>query len=487
MSNEVLLTDARDPVSIRQVTTGLRLLAFLTFLLIAFKIASYGYLPPGDARRHAALAVSGKAYTDVLILRPEYKFDHSPGWDALLSYLHGHAGFTEDALCMFSIVVLSFFLTIAPLPWLRCPEAWLMTFMAFALAVPGTMGRFVQGRPYEISEAILICLLMTWVKVRPASWLKIVLSALGFALSTWMHGAWYLWGVLPLAFVLAGRWRDAISLALCWISGALLGASLTGHPLEFLGQAVAIARLIAGEHAMTTSLVQEFQPSLGDYTIIMIMAVMFVWRRKRVQDVIHSPVLWMAVLGWMLGLAVLRYWLDWGIPAAMVWLALEFDEVLVQTWSNLCRQRLLVSGVVALSVYLATTSDGGGRWTENLRQTFLDGSDPEIKTWMPGEGGIFYHADMVFFYDTFYKNPHGDWRYILGFEPALMPPDDLKVYRSIQQNNFSWQEYKPWVDKMRPEDRLEITGGTRPIMPPLEFLKVGNMWIGRLPRIPRAK
>ena len=62
---------------------------------------------------------------------------------------------------------------------------------------------------------------------------------------------------------------------------------------------------------------------------------------------------------------------------------------------------------------------------------------PELKGWMPEKGGIFYGADMTFFYNTFYKNPDGDWRYIVGFEPACVndapvwvPPACTKALRS---------------------------------------------------------
>ncbi len=41
---------------------------------------------------------------------------------------------------------------------------------------------------------------------------------------------------------------------------------------------------------------------------------------------------------------------------------------------------------------------------------------------------------------------------ILGLEPALMPPDDLKIYRDIQLSDGAVKTYEPWVAKMRPAD-----------------------------------
>ena len=85
---------------------------------------------------------------------------------------------------------------------------------------------------------------------------------------------------------------------------------------------------------------------------------------------------------------------------------------------------------------------------------------PDLNGWMPDKGGIFYSADMTMFYQTFFKNPNGDWRYILGFETTLMPDEDFKVYQNVLWNFGDAKAYKPWVDKMRPEDRLVIRGGS---------------------------
>ena len=100
---------------------------------------------------------------------------------------------------------------------------------------------------------------------------------------------------------------------------------------------------------------------------------------------------------------------------------------------------------------------GGSRWTYNLTQQYLTTAEhPELKGWMPEKGGILYSAEMSIFYQTFFKNPNGDWRYILGYEPALMPDEDFKVYHRILWNFGDAKAYQPWVKKMRPPDRLVI-------------------------------
>jgi len=96
---------------------------------------------------------------------------------------------------------------------------------------------------------------------------------------------------------------------------------------------------------------------------------------------------------------------------------------------------------------------------------------------------------MSTFYHTFFKNPNGDWRYILGFEPTFMPAEDLKIYRNIQWNYGETKAYLPWVKKMRPEDRLALLKGpsNKPDLKGLEWhYAAGGIWLGRLPRPPSA-
>jgi hypothetical protein len=86
----------------------------------------------------------------------------------------------------------------------------------------------------------------------------------------------------------------------------------------------------------------------------------------------------------------------------------------------------------------------------------------------------------------FFKTPTADWRYVLGFEPGLMRPDDLEVLRKIQWNHgAAFAAYEPWVKKMRPADRMIIraSGGNPPDISELEWhYAATGLWIGRLPQ-----
>jgi hypothetical protein len=448
-------------------------------------------MPPGDARRHVAKPFAHKPYSEIVIMRPQYVVDHSPGWEWLLGVLHRTMGWNEDGLLSFSVASMALVVLCFPMIWLRHPEAWLAAVLAQMLAMPQLMDRWTQGRPFLLTEGILMGVLFAWGKRqdRNPTWWKVALTCFGFALSVWMHGAWYLWVVVLAAFFLAQRWRAAFWLAGCWGVGTIVGALLTGQPLAFLYGAVFMAKCVFEEHAPKWMLVGEFQSSAGEFATLAMLAIVYIWRRR--QDKSSSPlrcqpVVWMVAISWILGFVANRFWLDWGVAAAVVWMAGEIDQAIPILWNPTSLQRLVACGFILLPLYLDSTNDLGRRYTDCLTEPFVVGNNPQLKGWMPGKGGIFYADNMQFFFNTFYKNPQADWRYILGFEPALMPPDDLKIYREIHRSEGSAESYQPWIRKMRSEDRLAVGRPARPNLPALEWKEgAAGLWIGRLPAVSR--
>jgi hypothetical protein len=498
------------------------------FFLIALQILSYGFVPGGDARRHVARVMTDKEYNQIVVLRPEYKIDHSPGWDWILRRLHRATNWGEDELMSFSVAAMMLCVFWAGLPWLRRPEAWMAALLAQLVAVPNLMTRLDQGRPFLLSEGVLICLLFAWGREpgRRPSWQKLVLTTAGFALSVWVHGAWYLWVFVLGGFLMAGAWRETLWLAACWAGGVIAGALLSGKPAAFLYGAVYMAAAVAGEHAPKWMLVGEFQPSEGEFYTLAVLALVYIWRRQQNKariprtdnapcapepppasspsppqtcggegrgeeastrfaegaDLFRQPVFWMIAIFWTLGFQADRFWADWGMTAATVWLAMQFDDWMVEKWpADGCR-RLLLCGLIAAPLFLDATGDQRMRYTQNQQESVLDAGDPALAGWLPEGDGIFYNADMAFFYNTFYKNPQGNWRYIQGFEPALMPEEDLQILRKMQWNHFDLASYEPWIKKMRPQDRLEVPGSAPPPMPELEWRAAAKgLWIGRKP------
>jgi hypothetical protein len=477
-----------EPAGLRRcVPLACWIAVVLTALFISLKIPAYGYLPPGDARRHAAKPFAGKPYSEIIVMRPEYVVDHSPGWEWLLGALHRDLGWNKDGLIAFSISSLLLWIFCLPLIWLRRPDAWLAAILAQMIAIPELMTRWTQARPYLLTEGILIALLLCWSKdeAKNPPWYKILLTTAGFAASAWMHGTWYLWVLLSAAFFLAQRWRAGLWLAACWIGGTLSGALLTGKPAAFLYGGLYMAGAVYHEHLPKWMLVGEFQPGEGEFATLALLALVYLWfklQNKLLRPLFLQPVFWMIAIGWILGFVADRFWADWGLPAALVWVATGFDDALPALVPGDSLKRLLLCGMIVLPLFLAATNDLHRRYTFSNDQVFLDGADPQLNGWLPEKNGIFYSDNMKFFYDTFYKNPEAEWRYMVGFEPALMLPEDLKVYRDIQRTGRAAQAYEPWIKKMRPEDRFALQSAAEPDLPQLEWKRAGDYWLGRLPQ-----
>jgi hypothetical protein len=193
----------------------------------------------------------------------------------------------------------------------------------------------------------------------------------------------------------------------------------------------------------------------------------------------------MMVLGWLLGLKIRRFWWEFGTPAFITWVALELQEHSERQMDFASAKRLFLTLAAAVGVFLGFTSDREGRWTGNLTTEFYWPGNPDAAGWLPGDGGIVFNSDLDIFYQTFFKNPQAGWKYILGFEPGLMRPENLQVLRKYQWNFADARVLETWVEKMRPPDRLVIRGGSQPQIPELEWHYVGSrLWVGRLPQPP---
>lgn len=477
-----------DPLR-RYVPLAVWILAVAVLIFIPLKIISYGYLPGDDALRHAAKAVSGKPWSEILILNPVYKIDHEFGWNLLLTRLHLWENWDAESLVIFSVVALFLLVNLAGIAWLRWPEAWVATLLV-GMVLSSIPVRFTLGRPYLITLASLLTVLFLWRRCRnaPPQIPALVLMTVLAAASTFFHGAWYLW-VLPVAaFFLAGEFRWSIALGFCWLAGVLIGSALTGHPLEYPVQALRLAFLAVGAHETQRTMASELQPFSGDSLALIGLGSLLILRHvTKVKSVplLRDPAFWLACMGWILGFKVARFWVDWGWPALMVIIAWDL-QLLFETQMALDSfKRLGLVCVIAGAAYLGITCDFNSRWSASLTQQFLSADDPDLKGWMPGKNGIFYTVDMSLFYQTFYKNPHGDWRYMLGFEPTWMPKEDFEIYHKILWNFNDGKAYQPWIEQMTPADRLAVRGGGggTPDIPGLEWkYAVSGIWLGRLPQ-----
>jgi hypothetical protein len=178
--------------------------------------------------------------------------------------------------------------------------------------------------------------------------------------------------------------------------------------------------------------------------------------------------------------------LDWGLPALALWLAKEIDQLLQTKLPQNSWNRFLVSAAGAIMLFFVVGSDRNARWTRYGHIDCLDQSRPEHAGWVPDPGGILYSVDLSVFYETFFRNPHGNWKYVLGFEPSLMRAEDLAVYEELCHTRNALTACAPWVKNMTLADRFVLLGPpqTKPAFPDLQWKYVANgTWVGRLPRI----
>jgi hypothetical protein len=474
----------------RYVPLAVWVVTVAVLLLVPLKIISYGFLPPDDALRHAAKAVSGKSWQDILVMRSDFAIDPSPGWQAILSGVFHSSGCGAEALVIFSVVSLMVLVNVTGLPWMRRPEAWLGAILITAVFDSSVITRLALGRPFILTHAMLTIVLFLWGREqdeRPRN-LTVGITILAIAASAWIHGSWYLWVLPGAAIFFAGFWVSAIWYVICWLVGSFLGSALTGHPWEFLLQSVRHMFGVFGGLAVNRQLEPEMYPSGGVSSVVVAVGILILWRvytSRYNPRTFLNPIFILMVLGWGLGLHLRRFWWDWGMPAFTVWTALELQNHFEKFLDRQNLRRLFITLALAAGVYLAFTSDLDGRWTADLADDYLTPDKPDLQAWMPGPGGIIYNADMSTFFETFYKNPKAPWKYVLGFEPGLMTPENLKVLRAIQWNYSDLRSFQPWVKAMRQEDRLIIRtmrAGEPPAIPELEwYYGATGIWIGRLP------
>jgi hypothetical protein len=464
-------------------------MAVLAILAIPLQIISHGYLPRDDALRHAAKAVSGKSWPEILVVGDQYKIDYQFGWHLVLTKLHRWFGCDAEALVIIAVVGLFLVLGWSVTAWLRRPEAWLGTLLVMSVSA-GTTGRLFLGRPFLLTMSVLMAILLAWhfsQSARPG-WRAVAgLTGLIWA-ATFVHGVWYLWALPVMAFFLARQYRWAIALTTSWVLGTLLAAVCTGQPGTYLTHAVLVAFKSIGMHDTQRTLVTELQAGNGDFPMLVVLGGIVLLRRlggHTVRPLSTNPALWLTVIGWVLGFKAVRFWQDWGWPALMVLATTETQAFLQAAMPSQAIKRIPLAGGLALAAFLAISSDSGARWTYNLTWQYLKQDDPELAGWLPESGGILYSSEMTVFYQTFFRNPHAPWRYILGFEATIMPEEDFGTFHSILWNFGDAKAYRPWVRKMRPEDRLAFRSesGSRPPFPEIEWhYAITGLWLGRVPK-----
>ncbi len=465
----------------------LRALTLAVLAATALRVLASGFLPSDDALRHAAKAVAGRPWTEILIMRPDFTLDSNPGWHAFLGALHRAFGLDQVDLVIASVALLFLLFSLGPILILRRPESWVLALVVVGLVDPGELVRLMCGRPYLVSSAIVPLVLLLWPRLEgPRAGPTFALFVLCGALCCWVHGSYYLLALPVAALFGAGRYRAGLRLAAAFAIGIPIGALLTGHPLGHLWQMVKHAYVSIGVHHPSEALVTEFQPSDGRFGAVLTFFALLAWRAVRRKDAPapwRDPTVVMTAGCWALGFVAARFWADWTVPAFMTFAAVEFQEMLESAadW----RGGLAAAASACVLIFLSMTADVQQRWSQSTGRAFLSRSNPTHAPWLPEPGGIVYNADMGVFYALFFRNPDAPWRYTLGFEPALMRAEDYAVYEEIRKSKAATEAFLPWLQRLRPQDRLYLQrrSDSPPLIPGLEwFQPVYTIWAGRLPR-----
>ncbi|HXF10076.1 MAG TPA: hypothetical protein VN625_04770 [Desulfuromonadaceae bacterium] len=487
MTEDIRNEDRFDPLR-RYVPLVVWMLAALVIVFTALKIIGYGYLPYDDALIDAAKAISGKSWQDILVLGPIYAIDHHFGWHWLLVQIHAMLHCTTDGLVAFEVVTLFLVCCGLPLVWLKRPEAWL-GILVFFFIWSGFLDRVVDGRPLIITMTALFAVLFLWQR-SPAGpgWREGTAIFLLLVIAFFLHGVWYLWALPVAAFFLAQQYRWGLWLAAMVAVAFPVSLLMTGHPIELVSQTVRLALHVESVYVMPNTRVHEMRPTVPQFIAVLVLAGLAILRRLAKLDALpfhRSPAFWLAAMSWVLATQTGRFWIDWGLPGLMVLAATDLQLFLEKTMAVDSLKRVGLAACLSVAVYAVATDDFGGRWTHNLRTQYLTPDNPDLQGWLPEKDGIIYTTDMSVFYQTFYKNPTADWRYIVGFEPAYMAPADIDVYSKFIMSNGDPKTLTPWIERMRPEDRF-ITRAPRqntPDLPKLEWnYGLSGIWIGRTPR-----
>ncbi|MFA6320919.1 MAG: hypothetical protein WCY36_03580 [Candidatus Omnitrophota bacterium] len=465
-------------------------IAMAAIICIPLRVMSYGFIPPDDAGRHAAKVISGKSWDEILVVRPEFKMDSHPGWHAILQAIHRISECDQDTLVFFSVVFLFILFCIIPIFFLDFPEAWLASILAFVVLSPNFIFRLFLGRPYIFTMTVILAICFIWPRLKDK---KIPYIAMGIltaliAMSTWIHASWYLFALPIACFFIAREVRVGTRLAIATVIGVIVGASVTGHPYMFLKQTLTHMMFAFGGIQSRRLLVGEFQPFAGESLVVLFMLIIALWRKVRGKwdpHTFHDPIFILAVTGWALGFVATRFWTDWGMPAAIFWIMVQINDFFNEKVDATSLRRVFIASAISGILFLAVSADIDSRWTRNLIVEYLSSEDPKQAEWLPEPGGIIYSDDMTVFYQTFFKNPKAPWRYMLGFEPAMMPAEDLATLRRIHWNFESRKAFDPWVSKMGPKDRLIIRASqdAKPAISGLEwYYAATGTWIGRIPK-----
>lgn len=499
MNKEISDNDRSFPHLDKRLPLIVYALICMMLLITPLTIISYGYTPYDDVLRHAAKIIAEKDWGEILLLRDTIPpdMDTHPGWHTILGVMHRAFNLDGDGLVVFSIVSLWLVFTIIPLFYFTRPEAFILVLLCVGFLDFSLINRLFWGRPFVLTAFTALSLCYLWDRmvgitgnrlhekqrsITPVLWI-IVLTGL----ASWIHSTWYLL-FIPVFSAYCTRNRRYASILLCaTVCGIILGGTLTGNPADYLLYQVKHLYYFMTDLSVSGALTGETSPGKGSPLIAAFALGLILLNRKttgRYLPDIHGIAFYLMITGWLLGFFILRFWTDFGFPAFVYWASLSIQRLLHAVDNENAFKRLSISIMVGILFFYTLTHNSNGRWsTSPYRQMdHLKRNYAEYELWLPEDNGIIYSVNMQVFYNFFFLSPRANWRYVLGFEHAIMPKEDLEIYNSIRSKR-NYSSFLPWVKKMTLKDRIIVQGG--PEYPDLPLLKwkwlPPHYWIGRLP------
>lgn len=480
----------------RWLETRMPVLVLLTLVIVVVAmigiVVGRGFLPIDDALRHAAKAISQKPWAEVLVLDEAYAkgMESHPGWHAFLTSMTWLVGPSIESLVVVSIVVLFSTMFLPGLSLAR-PEAWWLAAAVWLYVDPGTLGRWVLGRPLVLSLAMMSLVLILSPRLRDTNWRKpwlwCVIGAV--ALAVWCHSTiWYLW-VLPVgSMLLAGfgwnLWRPALAI----FGGVAIGLALSGDPFGQAWQQLQIVVTAQRNSLLTVSEFIPFRWTLEGNLLL----VALLWRYLRGRGAAwNHPALIMAFGCAYAGQFNGRFG-DFATIGILVWLASDWNEFLRERFAPAHWGRLVVAGAAGLlcighvltplanpllntetTLRLRELQVAADKWRND---TGVEGM--ALREGLPGPNGRIYNLDYQAFYLGYAAFYDATWRYTIGMEQALLPPDEMKQIALLRATGDE-QRLLQWIEPMGAPDRIVWYNRAPPELPGIVWQKVGVLHFGR--------
>ena len=455
------------------------------FAFIPLKIIDKGFRPTDDVNRHVAFSVTEQKWTDVLVIEKGLEADHNVGWHKILRFLHKYIKLDKKELLVFSIVSLFLLVNLTGSLVSSNLSSWSIVLLIMIIFSKQVIARLMLGRPFIFSCFCALILFKLWFADSSKKWFaKYLFTIIVLTLAVWIHGTWYTFLLLPFALLISGKVTKSAELTLLIILSTILGALLTGDFKEFLYYHYAATLNIFTERLYTWQLVTEFAE--GNYALLWLIptvaiTIISIYTKKiKLNDLSKDPLFILILLTWLLSIKVIRFWSDWGIIALMFWLSNQLSELIKDMQSikkTFFRYVLFTFIMISLALLIPNLN-----WNneKNGKYNQINFNQEQYASFLPEDGGIIYNDNMLHFYYLYYENPEAKYKYVLGFEPAIMSKDNKKIYREIAYSKCHYSAYKPWIEKLTEKDRIYTSKDISEFYPQLTWIKANkSLYIGK--------